>query len=153
MILGFCDSPEPVYGACIHIRKLNCGEKATVNLACAKFRLAPMKSVELPRLELCGALLLGQLLQKVKSALCSNVEKIHLWSDSLIVLAWLNSQPDRLSNRVAEIRELTENCEWRHIESCENPADIISVGSYPAELIDNKRWWHGPSWLSQNIEM
>ncbi|KAJ8977804.1 hypothetical protein NQ317_000061 [Molorchus minor] len=58
------------------------------------------------------------------------LDNIVLWTDSQIVLNWLNSSPSRwttfVANRVSEIQELTINAIWTHIKSAENPSDFLS---------------------------
>lgn len=53
-----------------------------------------------------------------------------LWTDSTIVLGWLNASPSNLkvfvANRVPEIQGLTKGCSWRHVPTQDNPADILS---------------------------
>ncbi|KAJ8982167.1 hypothetical protein NQ317_013952 [Molorchus minor] len=81
---------------------------------------------------------------------------VFLWSDSTIVLSWLSAQPCRwktfVSNRVSQIQQLTPSAHWRHVSSSDNPADIISRGIEPSELVNAQLWWQGPTWLSQNAE-
>lgn len=110
-IHGFCDASEKAYGACIYIRSINKENEVLTNLLCSKNRVAPLKSISLPKLELCGALLLSRLLKVVKSSLCKEIDNIYLWSDSTITLQWIQTQPHLLktfvANRVSEIRTNT----------------------------------------------
>ncbi|KAK9739421.1 hypothetical protein QE152_g9000 [Popillia japonica] len=55
-----------------------------------------------------------------------------------------------VANRISIIQKSTPNVTWRHIPGKENPADLISRGKYPSDIIDNLEWWRGPSWLLQN---
>lgn len=75
-IHGFCDASEVAYGACLYMRSITPNEEYTVRLLCAKSRIAPLKKLLLPRLELCGAVLLALLTKKVfltqKGVGCSN---------------------------------------------------------------------------------
>ncbi|XP_018400322.1 PREDICTED: uncharacterized protein LOC108777840 [Cyphomyrmex costatus] len=150
-IHGFCDASEIAYGCCIYIKTVNSRGDATVNLLCAKSRVAPLKNVSLPRLELCAALLLAEVYQQVLQALTITPDWTYLWSDSTITLAWIKGEPSRwvqfVANRVTEIQQLTMQAKWSHVNSKENPADIISRGTNPTYLKTCHLWWNGPDWL------
>lgn len=148
---GFSDSSEKAYGACLFIKSIDKNNKSYCNLLCAKSKVAPLKPVTLPRLELCGALLLSRLFQKVKESLKIQINECFLWTDSTIVLCWIKGSAKELktfvSNRVAEIQEITTCAQWRHVTSKDNPADLLSRGVLPEEITNLSLWWHGPSWL------
>ncbi|XP_011859050.1 PREDICTED: uncharacterized protein LOC105556567 [Vollenhovia emeryi] len=151
-IHGFCDASEHAYGACVYVRtRVNSNEYVS-HLLFSKSRVAPLKAVSLPRLELAAALLLSQTIDKIKLAIDTRAIKICLWSDSTIALNWITSPSRRWSvfvaNRVGEIQRLTEIPSWRHVRSADNPADIISRGMLPIELMHSRLWWQGPSYLT-----
>ncbi|XP_051153762.1 uncharacterized protein LOC127277018, partial [Leptopilina boulardi] len=154
-IHGFADASQKAYGACVYIRCSNEGKHRTI-LLCAKSKVAPLKTVTLPRLELCAAVLLSKLIITVKNAIKFNVNAIHLWSDSTIVLNWIASSPHEFStfiaNRIAEIQTLTRPECWKHVISQDNPADFVSRGQMPAEFVSNKLWKNGPTWLELSEE-
>jgi hypothetical protein len=72
-------------------------------------------------------------------------DKVILFSDSTIVLSWINSQSNKmktfLSHKIAEIHDATNPPDWRHIH---NPADIISRGFMPNEVEESTLWWLDP---------
>ncbi|XP_075156671.1 uncharacterized protein LOC142229953 [Haematobia irritans] len=145
---GFSDASEKAYCGAIYIR-VECenGEIAS-NLLMAKTRVAPLRCITIPKLELCGALLMAKLLDSVK--ICCEYERFY-WTDSSIVLGWLQKSPQVLktfvSNRIAEILRISDVKSWRHVKTEENPADLGTRGSTPQDLQHNLLWWHGPPWL------
>ncbi|XP_050431415.1 uncharacterized protein LOC126839984 [Adelges cooleyi] len=151
---GFCDASMEAYGACIYVRSLGYDGKWHAQLLCSKTRVAPLKGVTIPRLELNGAVLLVQLAYKVAESWKIDVQSFKLWTDSMIVLGWLNSDSSRLktyvANRVVQILEVSTAEQWRHVRTDENPADVVSRGLRPQDLVDNNIWWTGPSWLSED---
>ncbi|XP_033229491.1 uncharacterized protein LOC117181028 [Belonocnema kinseyi] len=56
------------------------------------------------------------------------------------------------ANGTTKIQELTKDGIWNHVSSSDNPADIISRGIDPSELLASDIWWHGPTWLSQDSD-
>lgn len=149
---AFADASERAYGACVYARSVNEFNQIAVHLISAKSRVAPLKSITLPRLELCAAVLAAQLVNKFKSILRISIDKEIYWSDSTITLCWIKGNPKRwktyVSNRVSEIQRLTDPNDWFHVTSGDNPADLISRGMLPDRLIHTDLWWSGPHWLS-----
>ena len=117
----------------------------------SKTKVAPIKRLTIPRLELCGAHLLARLLFHVREALRIPIQNFYAWTDSTIVLSWLEGNPLRfktyVGNRVSSIIELVAPSQWNHVNGVQNPADCASRGLFPSELIEHKLWWDGPEWL------
>ena len=53
-----------------------------------------------------------------------------------------------VSHRVAEITSKVPSSHWRYVGTASNPADVLSKGAKPSELIHDELWWKGPPWLS-----
>ncbi|XP_062713425.1 uncharacterized protein LOC134290324 [Aedes albopictus] len=150
----FSDASEKAYGACVYMRSEDNHHNVYVQLLAAKSKVAPSKTKHsIARLELCGATLAVQLYQKVIASLKTTVD-VFFWVDATTVLHWLNSPPSRwktfVGNRVSKIQEATVGFPWNHVPGKENPADDISRGLSPTELLHQERWWTGPAWLKLN---
>jgi hypothetical protein len=98
-------------------------------------------------------MLLADLYQASSRALKISFNKIRFWTDSMVVLAWLNSPAARwktfVANRVNHIQETTNVEEWNHIKSNKNPAGLVSRGVEASALRKLSLWWNGPNWLQQ----
>ncbi|XP_018371866.1 PREDICTED: uncharacterized protein LOC108766835 [Trachymyrmex cornetzi] len=151
-IYGFGDASEKAYGACLYAISCNKQGKKTACLICAKARVAPRKVLSMPRLELCAALLLVELLKIVEEACKNSIARVYLWSDSTVVLEWIKTPPNQLkafvANRVARIQELSSEDGWKHVPSADNPADLLSRGITVEQLKKSKLWWEGPEWIT-----
>ncbi|GFV61616.1 uncharacterized protein TNCV_187741 [Trichonephila clavipes] len=151
-IHGFADASERCYGAAVYCKSKNLKSETLVRLITSKSRVAPIKSLTIPRLELCAAVLLAKLVKRVVAALQLETAELYVWSDSMIVLAWLRKEPMDLKtfvqNRVAKIQELYPNELWRHVPSDQNPADLVSRGVDPDKLLQQNLWFNEPTFLS-----
>ena len=155
-LLGFSDASEKSYGAVVYARTLQSNGQYRVSLFASKSRVAPIKPLTIPRLELCGALLLSKLLKSIQESLYSYDLRTFCWSDSIVVLHWLQLPPNRLkqfvSNRVIEIHSNLPSVKWSYVESSQNPADLASRGVLPSVIINSKLWWEGPEWIIEPNE-
>ncbi|XP_060578231.1 uncharacterized protein LOC132735303 [Ruditapes philippinarum] len=140
----FCDASLVWYGATAYICRDN-----QSTLVMAKTRVAPLKKLTLPRLELMVAVI-GYRLRKHMQRNTS-ITRIYLWSDSQIVLFWLQT-PKTLSqfvrNRVIEIHALSENRKWNYCPTKENPADLLTRGISVTHFKNSNLWFHGPTLLT-----
>ena len=94
--------------------------------------------MSIPCLKLCGAHLLADLLEHVKTIYQVPIRDVHAWTDSTIVLNWLRGSSKRfkvfVGNRVSAINDVILPQQWRHVISSDNPADCASRGIYPSDL-------------------
>ncbi|XP_011685200.1 PREDICTED: uncharacterized protein LOC105448376 [Wasmannia auropunctata] len=152
-IHGFSDASERAYGAVIYLRAAGKGRVHT-SLVLAKTKVAPLKRVSLPRLELCAATLLAKLASHVKTTLPLEGTATHLWTDSTVTLGWIRGHPAKwttfVANRVAEIHRNVADVHWHHVPGRDNPADCASRGMSPRDLLVHSLWWRGPTFLSED---
>lgn len=150
---GFADASCRAYGAVIYVRIADAHDNIQCQLLTSKSRVAPVKTVSIPRLELMAAELLGRLLRRTIDVCEFNNVNYFLWTDSTVVLHWLRKLPCDLktfvANRVASIQTTSNVSAWAHVASQENPADLISRGMAISDFIDSELWFGGPSWLKQ----
>ncbi|XP_073841412.1 uncharacterized protein [Musca autumnalis] len=143
----FTDASEKAYGAAAYMRSTFKDGTIMTRLLCSKSRVAPLKRQTIPRLELCAAVLGAQLASKIKIDLQLTCPT-WFWTDSEIVLAWINSSSAAfntfVANRIAIIQEITQAEQWRHVSSKCNPADVLSRGISPTALKDCTLWFCGP---------
>lgn len=151
----FCDASEVAFGAVCYL-KTNCGEKKHSSIIFAKSRVAPIKTLSIPRLELQAAVLGTRIAKTVQNELRLPVGKCCYWTDSEIVLRWLNTSHHRyssfVSNRVTEILETSTTEEWNFVPGSHNPADDCSRGILPSQLTITHRWFQGPEFLTVKPE-
>ena len=146
----FCDASTHGYGAAAYIRLVNYRAEIHVALIMSKGKLAPLKQVTIPRLELCAALEAVRLSVVLRSQMDIPFVNTTFFTDSEIVRAYICNDRARykvfVANRVSEIRQHSTPAQWLHIAGKSNPSDVLSRGCYGGAL--NNSWLHGPEFLA-----
>ena len=151
-LLCFCDSSAKAYAAVIYLYQSN-GQQTKVDLIFSKTRLAPVKKLSIPRLELLAVVIGIRCLAFIREQIHLPITHSHIWSDSQCVLHWIFSEKPLnvfIGNRVKEIRDMSA-VSFAYVPTKENPADVASRGSTVSNLCQNQVWWTGPVWLQKGI--
>ncbi|XP_053690797.1 uncharacterized protein LOC128739342 [Sabethes cyaneus] len=146
----FVDASEAGYAAVVYLR-FQQGDNVECAIVAAKSRVAPLKYVSIPRLELQAAVIGVRLANTIISSLSFKVDQRHFWTDSRNVLCWIRSDHRKYSPyvafRVSEILETSNIGDWKYVSSKENVADEATKWSRRPELGSKSRWIKGPVWL------
>lgn len=146
----FCDASDKAYSVVIYLR-IEDKDKVYTSFVHSKARVAPLKSMTIPRLELQGAVTGSLLTDVICKELNIQIQKRYLWSDSKVVLSWINTKEKLaayVGNRVEKILAVTDKEEWRWIPSNFNSADLATKLSNKIDLSSKSKWFSGPEFLS-----
>ncbi|UYV80025.1 hypothetical protein LAZ67_18001460 [Cordylochernes scorpioides] len=149
----FCDASQFAYATCIFLR-IEKEDRVDIQLIQARTRVAPLKKLTIPRLELLACLIGARLAANVIQDLEFEEIPRFYWTDSTNALCWIQREDNWAAfvmNRVKEIHNLSSPESWRHIPGRLNPADLPSRGC-SAESLKETRWWEGPAWLKVSQE-
>lgn len=146
----FCDASPQAFAAAVYVRTVTFDEQIYVQLIMAKSKLAPKKTISMPKLELQACLLGSRLSKFVQDSLQIPDISRYIWTDSQIARNWVRSPSGYydvfVSHRIGEIQTLTELDEWRFVPGKENPADLPTREEFSKFLTD-KQWINGPDFL------
>ncbi|XP_074653615.1 uncharacterized protein LOC141907773 [Tubulanus polymorphus] len=140
----FANASATSYGACAYI----VSPARECSLLISKSRVAPVRPLTIPQLELMAALIAARLAKLLKESFPTC--KYYLWSDNQSVLYRLSNAKNLKpfeQKRIDEIKLLTESDSWGYCPPDSNPSDISSRGSNYTDLVINNLWWKGPDWL------
>ena len=153
---GFGDASIKAYSTVVYlVTETETGKYA--QLICSKTRIAPLKGLTIPRLELMSARILATLMDTVKNSLAQQIEisEVRYWLDSKTALHWIYNAGEWkqfVQQRVNKILRLSDKESWSHCPGKENPTDLGSRGELASTLVGKPIWWEGPVWLSQGEE-
>ena len=158
VLVMFSDGSEEAYGAVGYARWKSINGGFVCRLIMSKTRMAPLKTIDIVRLELCGAVLSKRCRATIESEMEMEFEKIIHLVDSEIVQAMINRESYSFNtfaaNRVGEIHQGTSKSEWAWVPGKPwlNVADLTTRGCSPGDLSTNSVWQQGPKFLAQPEE-
>ncbi|XP_058448925.1 uncharacterized protein LOC131428882 [Malaya genurostris] len=151
----FVDASE-VACSCVAYFRLQIRSDIQIALVAAKTKIAPLKTLSIPKLELKAAVLGVRLLEFVQNSHSYSIKERFLWSDSSTVLAWIQSDhrryPKFVAVRVGEILMASDQREWRWLPSKMNIADAATKWKSDPDLGHTSSWFAGPNFLREKEE-
>lgn len=161
----FVDASEEAYAAVVYLR-IQTGGSVEVSFIIGKSRVAPLKKVSVPRMELLAAVLGLRLAQTVRKSYDEmKITRTCYWSDSRTVLCWIRSTTARhnvfVGNRIGEILEGSSVGDWRWVPTQLNAADAATRSSNSSInlwlncsgfLFDSESNWPVQSWSEEREE-
>lgn len=147
----FVDGSCKAYGAVTYLRSVNSSGQVDIQFVASKTKVAPIKVVSIPRLELMAAVVGLRLTKCITQNLQYDLKKVVFWSDSTNTLWWIRGRSRTLksfvANRVGGIQYHTNPSQWRYVPTKQNPADLASRGVSAKRLKESDLWWFGPKFL------
>ena len=148
---AFSDASTQGYGVCVYIRAVYADTTVRCLLVMGKSRVAPVKRVTVPRLELVAAVLSAKLCNMICRELDFTFNNVFLWTDASVVLRYILNSSSRfelfVANRVEQLHRMTSPEQWRFVPGVQNPADIASRGLTPKRMDCLTLWFNGPPFL------
>ena len=150
ILCTFADASTEAFGACSYVRWKLEDRHFAVKFIAAKSRVAPLKQLTIPHLELQGAVLATPLSKSILEETRLKFDRTIFFLDSQIVLAWIRGEGRKfkpfVSIRVSEIQSNSDPATWRYLPGEHNVADDVSRGISAQSLTE--RWQQGPQFLS-----
>lgn len=153
VLVIFSDGSAMAYGFSAYVRwQLATGE-FTCSLILAKCRIAPLKQLTIPQMELNAAILSKRGKKVLEREMRYDFSKIYQLVDSETVLKMMNKTSTRFKLyegvRIGELQTATGgdmSC-WYWVKGEKNTADWLTRGKSPDLIGPSSEWWRGPDFL------
>ena len=147
----FVDASEHAYGSVAYLQCTYADGSKSKSFVTSKSRVAPLKAISIPRLELMAAVLGTKLAESITKALDIKMDSVVFFSDSMNVIHWVRSISRSfkqfVANRISFIQEVSDPKQWHYVPTKENPADMLTRGLKVKTLANCDLWWDGPTFL------
>ena len=147
----FCDASEQAFAAAGYLRLEGKSGRRTV-IVMAKSKVAPVKQLTIPKLELQAAVMGSRLAHTIIEMHTLKISTKILWTDSQTVIKCIGSEvrkyPPFVINRISEILDSTVVEEWRWVPTKQNVADDATRDTEHIDITSSSRWFSGPEFLA-----
>ncbi|XP_072940691.1 uncharacterized protein [Epargyreus clarus] len=147
----FNDASEQAYATTAYWRITHKDGTVEVVQVMGKAKVAPLKLLTIPRLELQAALIGARMASTILKEHEWKPGRVYYWTDSKTVLHWIRNDKKKytpfVAHRLAEIGELSQVEDWRWVPTADNVADD-ATRIETKKITGADRWFTGPSFLS-----
>ena len=144
---AFGDAPEVAYAIAVYLRVVPEDGKACNSLEMSETRVAPVRKISLPRLELMAAVITARMFSYVKDATDCHINRIVSRTDNSLTFNWMRGSTTRgkpfVGNRAIEIQSFSDPSVWRYCSGLQNLTDLPTRGLSATHLRENQLWWKG----------
>ncbi|KAK3881885.1 hypothetical protein Pcinc_013710 [Petrolisthes cinctipes] len=156
ILVMYSDASNAAYATCAYVRfKLQSCTYSSQLLA-AKSRVAPVRQITIPRLELCAAVLSARMRKVIEKESRFKFEEVLHLTDSMIVRSQIQKESHGfgtfVATRIVEIQALTNTDEWWWTTSTDNAADFATRPQHPSKMGSDSLWQTGPKYLTLSKE-
>ncbi|XP_055018962.1 uncharacterized protein LOC129411624 [Boleophthalmus pectinirostris] len=148
----FADASEEGFGTVTYLLLRDISGRAYCAFVMGKARVAPLKPVTIPRMELTAAVVASRMDKLWRRELQMELKESVFWTDSTSVLKYIKNETSRfkifVANRVSEILQFSDMSQWRYVNTVDNPADLASRGVKVESFLRAGVWLCGPDFLS-----
>lgn len=152
----FADASKAGYGTVSYLLQKNNSNKAHCAFVIGKARVAPLKPMTIPHMELTAATMAARMDKTLRSELQLELQESIFWTDSTTVQKYIQNRTSRfctfVANRVEIILKISAPHQWRYVSTSLNPADYASRGLKAEKFIQSHDWLQGPEFLTKPSE-
>lgn len=152
----FADANTEGYGTVSYLLQKNSNNEMHCAFILGKARVAPLKPMTIPRMELTAATMAARMDQTLRLELQLQLQQSVFWTDSTTVQKYIGNTTSRfrtfVANRVETILKISEPHQWRYVNTTLNPADYAKRGLNAENFTRSHTWLQGPEFLTKPIE-
>ena len=138
----FTDASQFGYGCVSYLWLVDVDGCVHCAIVFGKSRVASLKPVTIPRMELTAAVVAARVDAQLRAELTLPLEVSQFWTDSISVLGYVKNERARFNifvgNRVAVIHELSASSQWYCVPSHTNPVDHALRGLNAESLVNDQ---------------
>ena len=142
----FSDASEKIIASSAYLKLVDKSGISHTGFVFGKAKVVPNHAHTIPRLELCASVLAVEVADLVTRHLDLPLDCVHYYTDSRIVLGYINNTSKRftvyVSNRVQKIKKLSRPDQWSYVPTDLNPADAATRPISVTKMSESK-WLQG----------